>query len=551
MGRDVCAKMSMGSPGQDVVSIPPPPPEDEEEGIGLSGLQLEPAPVSPEHDAMIKRMAGLEIELRESMSRLKAQEDKNARVQEEAVRRGSVPVNIVFMCVWQLIMLLCFAFFTEYDPHLFDTTNADGKTSALSKTDMDNMYAHFQDVNVMIFIGFGFLMTFLKKYGMSALSLNMMVAVFAIQWHILVNGLVHKIFDGSTDTKITIGITQFITGDFAAAVILITFGALIGKVTWLQMMIITFFEIIFFSLNENINLKYFKTADVGGSVTVHMFGAYFGLACSMVLSPTVEDEEDGTVPDDPDGNEASTPTSDMFAMIGTLFLFMYWPSFNSALAPDTEQQRTVVNTLLSITASGASTFIASYYFRGAKLNMVDIQNATLAGGVAVGTSANMAIAPGGAIAIGCVAGVFSVIGYTKITPWLQRKIGLHDTCGVNNLHGMPAILACIAGAIATGAATTDRYQSDALIASVWGARGTTLEDRTATAQAGYQALYGGCTLLISIASGLLTGAIASMADRPKELFHDNEAFDYEEYTDLEVPQWYTSQLEGSTGTKKD
>ena len=54
-----------------------------------------------------------------------------------------------------------------------------------SKTAMDNRYAHFQDVNVMIFIGFGFLMTFLKKYGMSALSLNMMVAVFAIQWHIL------------------------------------------------------------------------------------------------------------------------------------------------------------------------------------------------------------------------------------------------------------------------------------------------------------------------------------------------------------------------------
>merc|ERR1711871_1776523 len=352
MGRDVCAKMSMGSPGQDVVSIPPPPPEDEEEGIGLRGLQLEPAPVSPEHDAMIKRMAGLEVELRESMSRLKAQEDKNQRVQEEALRRGSVPANIVFMCVWQLIMLLCFAFFTEYKNEvLFDTR---ANAGAESESQMTGRYGHFQDVNVMIFIGFGFLMTFLKKYGMSALSLNMMVAVFAIQWHILVNGLVHKIFDGSTDTKITITLDSFILGDFAAAVILITFGALIGKVTWLQMMIITFFEIIFFSLNENINLKYFKTADVGGSVTVHMFGAYFGLACSMVLSPTVEDAEDGTVPDDPDGNEASTPTSDMFAMIGTLFLFMYWPSFNSGLAVETEQQRVVVNTLLSITATGAA-----------------------------------------------------------------------------------------------------------------------------------------------------------------------------------------------------
>ena len=38
----------------------------------------------------------------------------------------------------------------------------------------------------MIFVGFGFLMTFLKKYGLSALSLNMLIAAFCIQWHVLV-----------------------------------------------------------------------------------------------------------------------------------------------------------------------------------------------------------------------------------------------------------------------------------------------------------------------------------------------------------------------------
>lgn len=353
----------------------------------------------------------------------------------------------------------------------------------------------------------------------------------------------HKIFHSETDTKIKLTLDSFILADFAAAVILITFGALIGKVTWLQMMIITFCEIIFFSLNENLNIKYFKTADIGGSVTVHAFGAYFGLACSMMLSPT----QDGELDEHED--EGSTITSDIFAMIGTLFLFMYWPSFNSALAPDSEQQRTVVNTLLSITASASTTFIASYYFRGAKLNMVDIQNATLAGGVAVGTSANMAIAPGGAIAIGCVAGVLSVVGYTKITPWLYEKIGLHDTCGVHNLHGMPAVLAGIAGAIATASATTERYKNQNMVASVWGGRGITgtgatySEDRSATQQGSMQALYMATTLLISIASGLLTGCIASIADRPKDLFHDNEAFDYSEYDDLEVPLWYTSKLE--------
>ena len=39
----------------------------------------------------------------------------------------------------------------------------------------------FQDVHVMIFLGFGFLMTFLKKYALSAVSLNLMCSALAIE----------------------------------------------------------------------------------------------------------------------------------------------------------------------------------------------------------------------------------------------------------------------------------------------------------------------------------------------------------------------------------
>ena len=49
----------------------------------------------------------------------------------------------------------------------------------------------FQDVHVMIFIGFGFLMTFLKKYGLSAMSLNMLIAVICLQWATLIFGFTH------------------------------------------------------------------------------------------------------------------------------------------------------------------------------------------------------------------------------------------------------------------------------------------------------------------------------------------------------------------------
>jgi ammonium transporter Rh len=48
-----------------------------------------------------------------------------------------------------------------------------------------------------------------------------------------------------------------------------------------------------------------KAADIGGSMVVHVFGAYFGLAVSRVLGRPANKT-----------NEGSSYTSDLFAMIG-------------------------------------------------------------------------------------------------------------------------------------------------------------------------------------------------------------------------------------------
>lgn len=47
--------------------------------------------------------------------------------------------------------------------------------------------------------------------------------------------------------------------------------------------------------------------------------------------------------------------------------------------------------------------------------MMHIANATLAGGVAIGTSANVILDPVDSLLIGTVAGIVSVIGYKYIT----------------------------------------------------------------------------------------------------------------------------------------
>ena len=48
-------------------------------------------------------------------------------------------------------------------------------------------------------------------------------------------------------------------------------------------------------------------------------------------------------------------------------------------------------------------------------SQVHVQNATLAGGVAVGTASNMSISPWGALLIGCCSGALSTVGYAYIT----------------------------------------------------------------------------------------------------------------------------------------
>lgn len=40
---------------------------------------------------------------------------------------------------------------------------------------------------------------------------------------------------------------------------------------------------------------------------------------------------------------------------------------------------------------------------------------------------------------------------------MHRKLGIHDTCGVHNLHGMPGVIAGIVGAITASYATEKEY----------------------------------------------------------------------------------------------
>jgi ammonium transporter Rh len=93
----------------------------------------------------------------------------------------------------EAICILFYGLFTEY---------ADGANPKQDPADeakiqlyMHDKYAMWQDVHVMIFIGFGFLMVFLKNHSWCSIGFNYLIAAWAFQITILFRGFWHQIVD--------------------------------------------------------------------------------------------------------------------------------------------------------------------------------------------------------------------------------------------------------------------------------------------------------------------------------------------------------------------
>ncbi|UJR29046.1 hypothetical protein I4U23_010261 [Adineta vaga] len=351
-------------------------------------------------------------------------------------------------------------------------------------------YSMYTDIHLMMFVGFGFLMTFLRRYSFSSVGFNFILCAFTLEWAIIVRGY---LFDwNGTNQKFIVDVQSLTTADFVSASILISMGAVLGKANPVQLIIMAFLEVPIQVVNEYIGLHIFCAFDPGESMYVHTFGAYFGLAVAFVLFRKNSFDSP---------HEKSRYTSDMFAMIGTIFLFCFWPSFNAGVATGSERLHAIVNTYISICASVIGAFLMSYVVKRGRFDMAHIQNSTLAGGVAVGTIAGSNIGLHGAMIIGSLAGMMSVLGYEFILPRLKR-LRIHDTCGVNNLHGMPGIMSGITGIIVASIGDRSGYlthlTSSCLGGGVFRGSGT---------QSGYQAAGLALSIGMAIVGGLITGII--------------------------------------------
>jgi len=341
-------------------------------------------------------------------------------------------------------------------------------------------------------------MTFLARYAWTSLGMTFLLSAMTVQWSILVVGFWHGLIESGSVKALELTVQSLTGGNFAAGAVMISLGAVLGRASPTQLVVMMLLEIVVYGLNEAIGVVSFGAVDMGGSMFVHTFGAFFGVAVAWALGSEAAHCRGAKRTD-----EASTSkVASTFAMIGTLVLWMFWPSFNGALAAGPQQHRVVINTVLSLCGSCVAAFVLSRLLRGGKFSMEDIQNATLAGGVAIGSSADLVVHPGPATAIGVIAGLLSVTGFAVISPWLSRHAGIDDTCSVLSLHGLPGVMGGIGGAISAAVASTSVY--GATIATVFPARAA---GRSASEQAWYQAAALGLTLALSVVAGVITGLV--------------------------------------------
>ena len=181
-------------------------------------------------------------------------------------------------------------------------------------------YTIFRDIMVMLLIGFGYLMSFLRKDGLGAVGFTLMLTALSMQLNVFMELLCRYIYEpDDVEFPYPIHLTTFVDAEFAAATLLISFGAIIGRASPLQLVVLSLMQSFFYALNKVIIvLGAWKAEDVGGTITIHMFGAYFGLAVSRALGEPKRRCQ---------ANAESGLVSDVLCLIGTTFLWVYWPSF--------------------------------------------------------------------------------------------------------------------------------------------------------------------------------------------------------------------------------
>ncbi|NXQ62572.1 RHL protein, partial [Anthoscopus minutus] len=295
-----------------------------------------------------------------------------------------------------------------------------------------NFYPEFQDVNHMVIFGFGFFLMVLRRYGFSSTGFNFLLIVLGVQCSVLVEDL--SVFLRIQQSEV--GMKSLAKAVVSMTAVVISTGAVLGKANPVQLIMMTLVEIIIFYVSRCINRTFLQVPEQLSLMHVHLFGAYFGLAVTSRFPEPAPGLD----------KNRSSPKSDLFSMLGTVFVWVFWPSFNSLLADS--KKEAVLNTYLALAVSAVAAFMLSALTsKDGKFRMTHIHSAVLAGGVTVSYTAPSIQHPWIAMILGLLGSVITILGSHCLQRCFNPALKLQDTSGVHFTFGLPAVLGAVAAVV--------------------------------------------------------------------------------------------------------
>ena len=383
-----------------------------------------------------------------------------------------------------------------------------------TEKELSTYYGLFRDINIMAFVGFGMLHTLTQGNTWTSIAFDILSIVLSFQISLFFNLIFENAFKESWNNGV-LNFDTFIKAIFNSCAILVSLGAVHGKISHIQYLVLIISETILSSLNLKLCDVKLKIIDTGGGLYIHTFGALFGIAIYIVLFRSKKKRARLSA-----YNRANITNylSNITCFVGVLFILNYLPSFNSGLAlSDDGRYRAAINTYFSIIGSIVMSFIITGFIYNGKFIYEYILFGSFSGGIIISTCCSVCLDHWAALLIGMLCGLICIILFKYLNE-LFLELGYYDIYNIIIVHGIPGIL---------GAFISSMFIAD-LDHRVDNYYNILLKDmeRTNRAQAGIQIAAIFITCAISFVGGITVGFLikVSRCGKIKEYFDDNEFF---------------------------
>ena len=448
----------------------------------------------------------------------------------------------------QIVIIILLANYYDWDYFNDPQKINDNNDKVLNK--IENKYKLFQEINIIILLGFGLLRSFLKHHSWTSIALTFIGGVLSFEFGLFTlicwGGIFKKQWQNGK-----FNYEHLLDSNYCSAANIISLGAFLGKISLTQYLFIILFETIFSTFNYVLLRQQLRIIDIGGALTVHLFGSVFGAIFSIILFLTKNERD--KIKYSP--HFGSSYNSNILAIFGTLILISYWPSFNTALIENQEYKSLgIINTYLAILGSIVGTFCISSIYNLGKIKIKDILNSCFTGAIIISGCCHIIKHIWVSILLGAICGGLITFLCNFISDRLKRK-GFYDTSDTIYYHGIPSFFGGIVTTIVVRTfenikenETNKKKKLYDYIGTIMNSNYTDFESQTENINMSNYAAIHFTGIFISITIALVSGFVSGFAIRFSNcknlnyFFNDSEFFDINDNEHEPFP-WEDEQIQ--------